>query len=791
MIPRSPSPAQLKPRESNRVSEFFRRYLVVCFVIVVCSTITILIYNSNIAAAHESHAVKSKRNSTTKHSELVDLLSEYEEALIFIRGFVQASNYVDRDEWRRFITTAQINEQYPGVQGFGYVQRVEPSDLQSFTEELKAFGHDDFQITAHDGFHQLNLDSPRYLIKYNEPESRNSAAIGLDVSLYPANKEVYDRATDTNTVQISSPIILKQQENTDSHIGLVLALPHYAQGMPLDTVSQRRYAIRGWVVISLDMQRFTQTAVNNEGMIDRVQMSTKNLNGDTVQLFNTHKQDPALICGKCNTTHYGIASTYSTNFGGRTFNTRITTSPFVVGAPHSISALHADLKKAHGNLLIGIKLTLLLAAITLFISNGRSRALALAQSVMDSLRKSENELRQFAYNAQQANKAKSEFLANMSHEIRTPMTAILGYTDILSEMTPHHQDPERMQQAVNRILGAGDHMLTVINEVLDLSKIESGKLEIRPAPCRVGEILAEIQNTMKDRADKSNLALNVEFRTPIPATIVTDSYRIRQIMLNLVGNAIKFTESGSVTIAVSATKSKINFAVHDTGIGVDQNRLEKLFVPYTQVESTDQDAPKGTGLGLSISRQLTEMMGGTLTATSKLGQGSIFSCAIPLHMPEDKADELIQELPCSKSTHTLDTSKSNNLLSGRVLVAEDGPDNQKLLEHYLTKAGLSVTLVENGKLAVEQIQQHNSFDLIIMDMQMPVLDGYQATATLRAQGYTLPILALTANAMSDDRQKCLAAGCNEYETKPISKARLLRTVERLLEPEQNKDQRAA
>tara|TARA_R110000744_G_scaffold210545_1_gene329664 strand:- start:210 stop:2624 length:2415 start_codon:yes stop_codon:yes gene_type:complete len=791
MINRSHKTVDITPSTPNRVSEFLRRYIIVCFVVVVCACITVLVYNANIESAYAKHISESKKYSNAKHQQIIEHFRGYEEALVFARGFIQASNYVGRDEWRRFIEAAKLDESYPGVQGFAYVQRVNPVDLQIFIAELEAQGVEDFNLTTHKGFKRTSEDDPYYLIKYDEPEERNKGVIGLDVSAKPANKEVYDRATDTNSAQISAPLLLKQQETTDSRIGLVIVLPDYNQGLPLDTVSQRRFAVKGWVVVSLDMKHFVESVVRPQCTFDRVQMTSKDWHGNDTELFDTRNIDPILNCEPCHTTHQGVVSTFSSTFGGQAFNVRIVASPLDPSTPHSAKHLHADLNQAHSTLILSIELTLFLAAITLFISYGRSRAITLARNVMNSLRASENELRQFAYNAQRANKAKSEFLANMSHEIRTPMTAILGYTDVLSEMTPQHEDPARMQRAVNRILSAGEHMLAVINEVLDLSKIESGKLEIRPAPCRIGEILAETRNTMKDRANKANLELNVKFVNPIPATIIIDSYRIRQVLLNLVGNAIKFTEEGTVTIAVRTTKKHIHFEVQDTGIGVEQDRLEILFSPYTQEDSTTNAAHQGTGLGLSISRQLAEMMGGSLTATSAVGIGSVFTCSLPLNVPEGAANEFTTELPSYTITHNVDQNSPKKSLVGRVLVAEDGPDNQRLLEHFLTQAGLTVTLVENGQLALETIRKNNHYDLIVMDMQMPVIDGYQATQALRARGCTLPILALTANAMSDDRQKCLDAGCDEYETKPIHKARLLRTVQRLLDREQTKDHRAA
>ncbi len=399
--------------------------------------------------------------------------------------------------------------------------------------------------------------------------------------------------------------------------------------------------------------------------------------------------------------------------------------------------------------------------------------------------------------AEAANRSKSEFLANISHEIRTPMTAIVGFTDVLAE---NLQQPEQLEAAAT-VKRNAEYLLEIIADVLDLSKIEAGKLKVESTACSPWQIVGDVASLMKVRADARNLALNIEHRGPIPETIRTDPTRLRQILINLVGNAIKFTERGSVSVVVrllpgEAEERKLCFDVIDTGMGIEQKHLGKLFKPFSQLDTSTTRKVQGTGLGLVISRRLAEILGGTISVDSTLGKGSTFSLTVrtgPLETVR-LLDDLGQG-GWGEERQGRTTTEPPTRLRGRILLAEDGPDNQRLLTLLLTKAGAEVVLAEDGQAAVRKAlpplpqtdQSHDGhegpFDLILMDMQMPVMDGYEATRRLRQQGYRGPIIALTAHAMSTDRQKCLEAGCDDYMTKPIIRDELLRTAAKYMSPE--------
>ncbi len=401
----------------------------------------------------------------------------------------------------------------------------------------------------------------------------------------------------------------------------------------------------------------------------------------------------------------------------------------------------------------------------------------------------EKELREAKETAEAATMAKTEFLTNISHEIRTPMTAILGFAEMLLESIERPEDVV----AANTIKRNGEYLLRIINDILDLSKIETGHLTTEQAKCSPRELIEEVVSMMKLRADAKGLPLLVEFAGPIPQTIHTDPVRIRQILINLIGNAVKFTEEGHICIQVRLAendekKSVLECKIIDTGVGMSEDQIKRLFEPFTQGDTTASRKYMGMGLGLALSKRLAGMLGGDITFSSVKDKGSTFVLTVGTGSLDG-----VQMLQTS-DTHETEPSLINALvhpasqhISGRILLVEDGPDNQRLLALILRKAGAKVTVVNNGKEALEKVAaeqkkyladgiQTPPFDVILMDMQMPEMDGYEATWRLREMGYTAPIIALTAHAMNHDREKCLGAGCDEYLTKPIDRDVLFSTI---------------
>lgn len=384
--------------------------------------------------------------------------------------------------------------------------------------------------------------------------------------------------------------------------------------------------------------------------------------------------------------------------------------------------------------------------------------------------------------AEKASHIKSSFLANMSHEIRTPMTAILGFAEIMRQ---RNIDPE-MNRHIDTIQKNGGYLLELINDILDVSKIEADKLEVEAIHCSLIELLDDVKTLMEIRAIDRGLDLSVKIDGPVPRWIQSDPVRLRQILINLLSNAIKFTRQGRVQLIVAASsidpnEPVIQFDVIDSGIGMTSDQISRLFQPFVQADSSTTRQYGGTGLGLTICKRLTHILGGEISVKSEYGHGTTFSVTVKTGSCQEQelVDQTTFDTEC-KNTFLQTTESNFTEMNYNILLAEDGIDNQKLIRYLLEKTGNTVTIAENGliafKKALEALDANSPYDAILMDMQMPELDGYAATKQLRSQGYLYPVIALTAHTMSGAREECLAAGCDSYATKPIQKDQFFATI---------------
>ena len=408
------------------------------------------------------------------------------------------------------------------------------------------------------------------------------------------------------------------------------------------------------------------------------------------------------------------------------------------------------------------------------------RAKAEIASINRQLENTVERANTLARQADAANRAKSEFLANMSHEIRTPMNAVIGFSDILSRTDLSAEQAEYAEI----ITKAGRNLLDLIHDILDLSKIEADRITVENTDCPLNELLGYLHSLMKAEAEKKQIEYRVVQTGKLPAVIKTDPVRLRQCLVNLVSNAIKFTSTGHVHLRVSLDRyahlPAVRFDVEDTGAGIPPDKQEMIFEPFRQADNTTTRCFGGTGLGLTITRRLTELLGGTITLQSKTEVGSVFSLLIPTGLNIDH-DSLPDTLDIDHWQKPNAKPADAPALTGRVLVAEDSRSNQILMNTMLKELGLDATLVPDGAQALQKATAQ-SFDVILTDIQMPNMNGLDFTRSLRQKQIQTPVIALTAHALKCDRTECLDAGCDDYLAKPIHIEQLRDVLSKHLQP---------
>lgn len=379
-----------------------------------------------------------------------------------------------------------------------------------------------------------------------------------------------------------------------------------------------------------------------------------------------------------------------------------------------------------------------------------------------------------------ADLAKNNFLASVSHEIRTPLNAIIGLSEVLAE----EQLTEEQQSHLRIIRESAQNMLALINDILDYSKIEAGQFNLDISAYSLEHLLAILESVTRPQTIQKNIEFAIYQKTDLPVTVKTDPVRLRQCLTNLINNAVEFTEKGHVHLYVSLVKHNdadcIRFDVEDTGIGIAEQDQQSIFREFTQAATLSERRPAGTGLGLTITKKLVHLLGGEIYLKSKIGEGSTFSIIIPAGLDVNAQPMFNKNEQFNRIRKEKAVSKQA-MLDGRVLVAEDTPTNQTLIKLLLTKLGLQSVIADDGQQAI-QMALSEDFDLVLMDIQMPHMNGYDATKKLREAGFKKPIIAVTAHAMRGDKEKCLAAGCDDYISKPINRKQLVDVLRSYLRP---------
>lgn len=677
------------------------------------------------------------------------------------RGMYMASDIVKRHEFRAYVESHDLAE-FPGTLGLGFIERVPRADLEEHIARERADGAPDYQV------HPESDGDPLYIIKHIFPLEPNRPAWGFDVGTEPRRREAVERAIETGSPTMTARLNLVQ--DNQNRAGFLYLVPVFHRGAPLATPAQRSAALMGlaYAPIVID-NAFANIGEHTENMLRfDVYEGSHAEAGEVLFDFDAHLSEVTGLVAEPGGRGGRYASTHEMSVAGRTWTVEIvSTARFDDSISHLAPALFA---------LGGMFFSVLLASAAWSLGHGRERAYRLATLMTRDLALAKER-------ADAANRSKSEFLANMSHEIRTPLTSILGYTNLLRDEGDLSKAPPERVNAISTIQAAGEHLMTVINDILDLSKIEAGRVVVERIDTPLVQLLVDIQQLMRLRASERGVSLRTVFATPVPDHIISDPTRLRQILMNLVGNAAKFTTEGHIEIRVHVhpgePEGRIRFEIEDTGPGMTEAQANKLFTPFTQADNSVTRRHGGTGLGLTISRRLAMVMGGDvyLHATEP-GRGSCFVLELPLAVaPGATFVDAISNEEGPAAVPLRSPSAKLLALSGKLLVAEDNVVNQRLIAFHLKKAGAEVDVTINGREALEMVlraeNEGRPYAVLLTDMQMPEMDGYTLARTLRDRACDIPIVALTAHAMAEDRQKCIEAGCNDYVTKPIDKAALI------------------
>lgn len=759
-------PISYRPRHSWRQGWILPLGVSTCFVF-----LSVLFWRDSINHAETRAKLEFEHDAISAVSRLNERLRDCKNYLRMGAALISYSDEVTFDEWQRFVEDLAIDQVIPGVNGLAYIRAIELDELDSFLAETRSMGMPGFARHVHEpDFEKAEIDR-HYIVQYYKPILRNESLWGLDIAANPTNRAVYDEAMDTATARLSSPFRLFQTNDAgEKQTGIVMTMPVYEGGGKPATIRERRANIHGWVALSFDCEQFIANWWDETSLNAGVIVSERLETGESNVLLRSTTED----------RNTDPASTVNLNVpvGGRNWMIEIHR-----GAAHAVNR-----SEANASFVVGVVFSLLVGGIVWSLMHTRRRAEQIAEKMTAHLRRSEDHQRRLAVDADEANRMKSLFIANMSHDVRTPMTAILGYTRLLEEEASENLSPVGAE-AMAAIQRSGEHLLGLINDILDLSKMEAGRFELASEPVGVRELIAGCIGIVRPQAEEKGIELRVSLRTPVPDRITGDPTRLRQILLNLLGNAVKFTDAGHVSFEIWREDrpgiSYLCFEIEDTGIGMDKAEIRHVFEPFVQADPSHTRLHGGTGLGLTIAHHLVDQMAGKIEVASAPGQGSRFLVRVPGEPIGEGRISSVSQLVWLPIARKRGGISNREALSGRVLLVEDGPDTQKLVSHLLERVGLEVEIAMDGLAGVEAVEramkEEKVFDVVLLDMQLPKLDGYGVARALREMGYPGWVVALTAHAMLGDRKKCIEAGCDAYLSKPFNPDELIGTVRRVLE----------
>lgn len=678
----------------------------------------------------EKVQIQFDREATQAIELVVERVRKYEEALWAGVALFKASNEVDIEEWNKFATTLNIGKRYKGINGLGVILNLKATERAKLTRKIRET-HPDFKIYPK---HDKDIFLPTVFI---EPYASNKQAHGLDMAHEHNRFSAALKARDSGLAQFTAPIFLVQ--DSEQTPGFLFSAPFYKGKSK--TLSDRKKNFKGLVYAPFVVKKLMA------GLLERSKRHVSIRITDKDQtLFEEKEFEGEKLTLEKTLPLYGREWSFRIASDDSFFARSENSQPYII-------------------LVGGIIIDLLLFFIFVMLSRSKKRAQEIALEIEKKYEFEIKTRRAAEEKAEHASKAKSQFLANMSHEIRTPMNGILGLTDILiDDKSFSYQNRELLEM----IQESGNILMGIINDVLDFSKIESESLELYNERIDLIKCIESCIYILDSKASVNNVSISYTVEPNQNHFVFSDQLRVKQIIINLLSNAVKFTRNGQVKVHVTRSlilgnKYMYSITVSDTGIGISQESIDRLFTPFTQGNSNTTSIYGGTGLGLSISKSLAKALQGDIEVESKLGEGSTFIFKFATDTIEEKID---------KNSSYDNSAKEIISTDKRILVAEDNIINQKMISEILKRIGVHYKIVPNGKEVLEEVSTCEiKYDLVFMDVRMPIMDGLEASRLIKAleDVARIPIIVgLTANATVEDKEACFASGMDDYISKPAS-----------------------